>query len=336
MRYILAILAVSFLFGLIFWHNVSLDSRSGFSPFGQGRVLGVSEAAAGPNLNPAGEQLFLLPSSRETGFPLAAKEKPVGPKMKQGAEKIEIAAASGIVLDRISGKVLFAKNIDQPRSIASITKLLTALTFLDYNPDWEKVYKVKRKDIVYGGRIYLQVGDEVKLKDLFYLSLIASANTAAKALSSAMEENENKFVAAMNHKAQELGLSQTKVVEPTGIYAANISTAREVAFLVAKALEVEEIKQALNYSSYSFKTITGRKITVHNTDIFLTRLSGQDLAVLGGKTGFTKAAGYCFTAGFKAHGRPELIAAVLGAPTLYRRFSEAKKIVSWVYDSYKW
>ncbi len=336
MRYILAILAVSFLFCLTSWYSVSLGPKSDFSSFGQGRVLGVSEVAAGLDLSQPGASFFLPTASGKVGLLPTAEEKAAAPQKKKTAEEIEIAAASGIVLDRVSGQILFAKDIDRPRSIASITKLLTALTFLDYDPNWEKIYKIKKEDIVRGGRIYLQIGDEVKIKDLFNLTLIASANTAAKALASAVEEDEEKFVAAMNKKAQELGLNQTKVTEPTGICPTNISTAREVALLAVKALEVEEIKQALSRPSYSFKIVGGRGVTARNTDILLTRLSNQDLTVLGGKTGFTKAAGYCFTAGFKAAGRPELIAAVLGAQTPYRRFSEAKKIVAWAYKNYQW
>jgi D-alanyl-D-alanine carboxypeptidase len=220
--------------------------------------------------------------------------------------------------------------------IASITKLMTALVFLDYNPDWDTVYKMKKEDRREGGRIYLFTGDEVTVKDLFYLSLVASDNTAAIGLDNSTGLSEEEFVLKMNLKAVDLGLTRTSFVDPVGLSDGNNSCAVEVAELTKAALANEEIKKATLTKDYSFLTLGGRRKVVSSTDYLLEDLPYDGIKIMGGKTGATEAAGNCFVGKFTDGAGHEIISVVLGADNYKARFTETKSLIKWVYDNYEW
>jgi D-alanyl-D-alanine carboxypeptidase len=122
---------------------------------------------------------------------------------KKENEKPVINADKYIVLDTKNNIVLYEKNSLETQPMASITKLMTALVALDLNPDWNKVYEISRNDRREGGRIYLYLGDKVKTKDLFELSLVGSANTATFALINSLEFSQEEYVNLMNIKAKD-------------------------------------------------------------------------------------------------------------------------------------
>ncbi len=134
------------------------------------------------------------------------------------ASVFELAADKGAVLDGSGRFFLFAKNADEIQPIASITKLMTALVFLEHNPGWEVIYEITAADRVEGGRLNLFPGDQVTLKDLFYTALVASDNGAALALTRASNLGEERFIIAMNEKAAALGLKATHFVDPACFY----------------------------------------------------------------------------------------------------------------------
>jgi D-alanyl-D-alanine carboxypeptidase len=140
----------------------------------------------------------------------------------------------------------------------------------------------------------------------------------------------------MNAKARQLGLFDTSFVEPTGLSDKNVSTARDVARLAAEALRHPEIVQATTKKDYSFTTKEGRTKKISSTDWLLygTPLSG--ISLLGGKTGYTDHAGYCFVSKFADAGQHEIISVVLGNGDKNGRFTETKSLVSWIFDSFAW
>src|SRR3989339_755025 len=194
---------------------------------------------------------------------------------------------------------------------------------------------LKPSDITEGGRIYLGAGDEVKLKDLFYLALVGSANSAARAMASASGFNEDEYVQRMNLKMKEQGLNNTNFVDPMGLSGFNVSTAIEVSKLAKSAFSKEEIKDALSKKYYRFQTKSGRSIGVYNTNILIGS-SEDNIKILGGKTGYIYAAGYCFVGKFVNDQGIELISVVLGSHDMNSRFTENKKIAKWAYDNYIW
>ena len=127
-----------------------------------------------------------------------SENKPAGPFKILPAVEFAAAGQNCVALDAVSSKIFFEKNAGEPRSIASITKLMTALVFLEHNPGWESVYKIKAEDKREGGKIYLFTGESVKVKDLFYSSLIASDNVATIALVKSTGMSEEEFVKIMN------------------------------------------------------------------------------------------------------------------------------------------
>jgi len=258
------------------------------------------------------------------------------PPRKQTNEEIELNAFGGAVLDCQSGSLIFDKEADKEVAIASITKLMTALVFLDTNPDFESEYKVSPQDRVEGGKIYLFNGDRVKLKDLFYLSLVGSANTATRALVNSTGMSLEEYVKAMNIKADSMGLRNTKFVDPIGLSAYNVSTAKEVAKLAEEALKNKYINEVTLTDKYEFTTLDGRKKIVYSTDDLLTNFPQNGIKILGGKTGYIEAADYCFVGKFTNNKGDEIITVVLGSPDKYSRFTETRKLAEWIYEAYKW
>lgn len=322
----------------------------GFSrPAEAGRVLGASETNNGEakiliesdgNLNKAIDKAIAgvksLPLPRF--FQLPEAEQSAGQslaKRKNHPELIiadnDFSAQNGVVLDYDSDSLCFAKRPDRSWPIASITKLFTAYTFLEFNPGWEADYEIKPEDKREGGKIYLFTGDKVKVKDLFYFSLVGSDNTATAALVRATGLSEAEFVEKMNGKIKELGLKNTRLVDPVGLKDGNISTAREVAVFAKIALAEEEISRASMTKSYEFRTGQGRKKTIASTNELLNFFPDAGVSILGGKTGYINAAGYCLVSQFKNDEGRSIVTVILGADSDSGRFNLTKKLVDLYY-----
>lgn len=293
-----------------------------------GRVLGIDEAVVKRPLEKMAYNFYSLPENEEKFSVL--------PKKNIDYEELFIPDCRGVAIDNESDAILFVQDGDKQVPIASITKLATALVFLDQNIDWEKIYEVKTGDRVNGGKIYLYTGDKIKIKDLFYLSLVGSANTATMALVNSTGLSPEDFVALMNKKMGELGLKKTNFVDAIGLSDYNVSTAVEVARLAKAALSNQYISEATLTKRYDFSTVRGRSETVLNTDALLDIFPQNGIKIIGGKTGYTTSAGYCFVGRFMDSAGHEVISSILGGPNLKSRFDETKKLVEWVYDSYSW
>jgi D-alanyl-D-alanine endopeptidase (penicillin-binding protein 7) len=266
-------------------------------------------------------------------FPAVSNPEVSFIKLNPAAETLELGSERSVVFSVDNRIFLFTKEADEVQPIASITKLMTSLVFLDNNPGWEKIYKISARDEVKGGRLNLYPGDSVKIKDLFHTSLVASDNGATLALVHATGLGENEFVSRMNEKAAVFGLSRTKFVDPIGLGDGNVSTAREVAILAQAAFRQEEISRATMKSEYVFLTVEGREKKIESTDYLLFD-SDNSFEVLGGKTGYTDSAGYCFVSLLQSHDGRKVISVVLNSDGKNNRFRDAKKSARWALDSY--
>lgn len=246
-------------------------------------------------------------------------------------EKYDILAKSGVVFDAKNNYFVFNLNSTNRLPIASITKLITAIVFLDNNPSFDKVYEIKREDRREGGRVYVYLGEKILVKDLFYLSLVASANSATVALVRSTGFTEKEFIEKMNEKAKSLGLRNTKFKDVTGLNPDSYSTAEDLAILVKEAISRDEIRKAVLNKFYEFKTEKGRKKTVQSTNHLLNNFPQNGIKLIIGKTGYTDVAGYCFVGGFKNKEGQELIVVVLGSNSSFERFEEVEKIVKKVF-----
>jgi len=247
-----------------------------------------------------------------------------------------IAAKSAAVLTDDGHVWLAAKAPERRQAIASITKLMTALVFLDNNPGWEKEYTIRRDDIVEGGKINLFLGETVKVKDLFNASLVASDNGATLALVHATGLSTADFMVAMNNKAKDLGLLQTEFADPVGLSNGNLSNVRDVARLAQAALNKAEIEAAVARHTYRFQTVQGREKLLESTDWLLDSSPSSTLKALGGKTGYTDQAGYCFVGRFQDKDGRSVIVAVLDTGGKNERFLQARALATWAFTYCQW
>jgi D-alanyl-D-alanine endopeptidase (penicillin-binding protein 7) len=240
----------------------------------------------------------------------------------------DIRAAAAIIYDPATGKVLYEENAQDERSIASITKVMTAIVFLESTNDLNQEVKIVRADTLRASTTYLRTNDRVRVSDLLHLLLIPSDNAAARALARVYPAGYDGFIARMNQKADDLGLNQTAYTDPSGLLSDNISSAYDMARLIAFASEDDRIGPIMRTPEYSFRTAAGRAVTVRNTNQILR---AGDVEVLGGKTGFISKAGYCLATLLKMpQGGPSLAVVVLGASSNVGRFWETRHLMTWL------
>lgn len=232
-----------------------------------------------------------------------------------------VYARNAIVLDPATGEVLYEKNSSRSVPIASLTKLMTAMVFLEQKPDLTREAEVTPWEIAGAGHTQLRRGERVPLGELLHMSLMSSDNCATRVIAMESGLSPADFVARMNGKAVELGLTGTRFVEFTGLDEHNVATASDVARMLHAAANEPLIAEITTTRSYDFRT-ERRRHAIHNTD----RLLYGRYEILGGKTGFIIEAGYCFATWVRTQGR-ELIAVVLGAPTNATRFADAVRLI---------
>jgi hypothetical protein len=222
---------------------------------------------------------------------------------------VDLTARAAIVIDDATGDILFSKNVDDQQSIASLTKIVTALVFLDHNPGWQKIVEIKKADNVGGSELNVKIGDKFSAKDVFFMMLVGSKNNMAMALARSTGLSQEIFVGAMNKKAKELGAGNTTFVEPTGLDSGNVSTAEDLAKIMRQAFRSKKMLEATTMKTYSVAVKNrNKKYLVENTN----KLLATDLYITGGKTGHTDEAGYCLGTKAKVNGR-DVLAVVLGA-----------------------
>jgi D-alanyl-D-alanine endopeptidase (penicillin-binding protein 7) len=240
----------------------------------------------------------------------------------------DIRAAAAIIYDPATGKILWEENSQDERSIASITKVMTAIVFLENATDLNQEVQIVRADTLRASTTYLKTNDRVRVSDLLHLLLIPSDNAAARALARISPLGPDGFIARMNQKADDLGLDHTAYTDSSGLFADNISSAYDMARLIAFASEDDRIGPIMRTPEYSFRTAKGRIVTVRNTNQILR---AGDIDVRGGKTGFIDKAGYCLATLLKLpQGGPSLAVVVLGATSNLGRFWETRHLLAWV------
>ncbi|MDE7011586.1 MAG: D-alanyl-D-alanine carboxypeptidase [Oscillospiraceae bacterium] len=199
-----------------------------------------------------------------------------------GAGAVSTSAASAVLLEGESGRVLYAQNADEERLIASITKIMTAVVALEHG-DVNKRYTVTAEDMAEGSSMYLKPGDQLTLEELLYGLMLVSGNDAALAAAHCVSGDTASFVELMNETAARLGMTHSHFANPNGLDAQDhYSSAGDMAKLTAYALKNEAFRRIVSTVSV---TIGERYLANHNK--LLQRYDG----CLGVKTGYTKAAG---------------------------------------------
>jgi D-alanyl-D-alanine carboxypeptidase (penicillin-binding protein 5/6) len=180
--------------------------------------------------------------------------------------------------------VLYAKEENQPRAIASITKLMTALVAAEYFDDWSQTITIQREWTgIEGTSLYLEAGEKLRVETLLYGLLLHSGNDGAMALAGAAAGDTDTFVAWMNQRAADLGMTGTHFSDPSGLGDEDhYSTAMDMAKLGAAFLQNDRLAQIVATRSI---TLEGRSLTNHN------KLLWQYSGCTGMKTGYTRQAG---------------------------------------------
>ncbi|MFA6908440.1 MAG: RlpA-like double-psi beta-barrel domain-containing protein, partial [Patescibacteria group bacterium] len=230
----------------------------------------------------------LAPLSRGT---LPVRVLPLAPKVlgvsttnsAPTAVQPTVNSTAAIAVDSATGTVLFSKNTDAAMPIASLTKLMTAVVFLETEPSFDSVVTYQAEDNAIGAKLYVSPGETMRVKDLWYSGLVGSANNAVRALARSTGLSEKDFVQRMNDKAKSWGLSHTNFADVTGLDPRNTSTVGEYAIVASKVLKDIRLLQATTMTSYSFSTInTGKAHTIINKN----KMLASTWYVTGTKTGY--------------------------------------------------
>jgi D-alanyl-D-alanine endopeptidase (penicillin-binding protein 7) len=271
-------------------------------------------------------------------LPTVAHAKGIATYTRGGQPNIQAQAAA--VIDLGSNEELVMKNADAVRPIASISKLMAALVVLDKKLDMDAETKMTESDkqIATGGaRSRLPIGLTFTNRDLLHAALMASDNRAVPALGRAVGLDPPALVAAMNAKAQELGLKNTKFEDPVGLNSNNTSTARDLVGLLRAAMNnptITEITQKAHYVAHPVGK-PGWTIEYTNTDVIARNRRWE---VITGKTGYTDLALYCLAIAVKmmpeAGGRPVAMV-FLGAVGKMTRFGDFGRVAQWLTER-KW
>ena len=222
------------------------------------------------------------------------------------AEALAPSASSVILMDARSGRVLYERNADEMRLIASITKLMTALVAVELEPDLSRPVTAKAEWLqTEGSSIYLSPGETVTVETLLYGLLLESGNDAATVLACHCAESVEAFAAHMNEKAKELGMTRSSFQNPSGLNAPeHYSTARDMARLAAACLENEIVAKICRTKQI---TMGGRTFVNHN------RLLSVYNGCIGMKTGYTQRAGRTLVSAAEREGQ-RLVAVTLDDP----------------------
>ena len=222
---------------------------------------------------------------------------------------VSVSAGSAIVVEASTGRVVFEKDADSRRPMASTTKIMTALVALEAGDTAREVSVSGEAVGVEGSSVYLKTGDQLTLDDLVWALMLESANDAAAAIAIEVAGSVEGFAELMNAKAAELGLSDTHFTNPHGLDdQEHYTTARDLAKLAVKALQNERFREIVSTYKHSIRVgDETRYLLNHNKMLKL-----YDGAI-GVKTGYTKRSGRCLVSAAERDG-VTLVAVTLDAP----------------------
>ena len=273
--------------------------------------------------------LFLLSSSTHLTYakePISAKNLSLYVK---NSKSLKVRSLKAIVVNQNTGEVIYEKKADAKASIASLTKLMTAMVVLDSGMDLNKKIILTKADIdrVKRTTSRLPIGAKLSRYELLKAALISSDNRAAFALSRSYPSGRKGFINAMNVKAIQLGMQNSQFRDPTGLDKRNISTANDLLKLVRAAYQYSLIRELTTTPSENIKM--GKKsnsINFNNTNP-LVRKGGWNIGL--SKTGFIRESGRCLVLQTVIDDEP-IIIVLLNSYGKLTRFADVKRIRNWM------
>jgi len=239
-----------------------------------------------------------------------------------------LSAQAVLALDTETGSTLYEKNSSGSLLPASTTKIVTALTAMDYYPD-NLVLEVGKVKIV-GQKMGLLEGEKIRVIDLLYGLLVFSANDAAEVLAANFPGGRDLFVTAMNLKASQLGVKDSFFTNPSGLDGNfQVTTARDLAKISENAMQNSTFARIVGTKQITVKSVDGK--FAHRLSN-INKLVGEVPGVLGVKTGWTENARENLVTYLERDGRKVMVV-VLGSQD---RFGETKELIDWIFASYEW
>ncbi|MES2104838.1 MAG: D-alanyl-D-alanine endopeptidase [Pseudomonadota bacterium] len=247
--------------------------------------------------------------------------------LNHGTDALDLKSNVAYVVDQASSQVLFEKNSEVSLPIASITKLMTSLVVVEANQDMNEMIEVTNEDIdkEKGTGSRLKIGAKLSRADMLHIALMSSENRAASALGRNYPGGLPAFVAAMNTKAAQLGMSDTHYVDSSGLSPHNVASARDLAKLVNAAYQQPVIRQYSTDSKYVVEP--GGRPLQYSTSNHLVANPGWEIGLQ--KTGYIAEAGRCLVMQAMIEGRA-IVMVFLDSKGKYSRQADAGRIRKWL------
>ncbi len=253
--------------------------------------------------------------------------------------KLTIKSPSTLVMDLKTREVLFEREADTVRPIASLSKMMAALVLYEQCPFFKSgnldslhEMSIENREAAKGGdKSKLITGWQFSYRDLLHAALMRSDNRALPALGEACKLDRTSFATLMNERAKQIGLKSTQFTEPTGLSRENMSTAREFMAVLEETSKIKALSEIMTKREYY---LTGYKenkppkiIKIHSTDRLLNK---NIVRVLAGKTGYTDLARYCLAILVETEDNRRLGMVFLGAEGRFTRFADVERVLQWI------
>lgn len=245
----------------------------------------------------------------------------------QATRQLAVASSAALVVEQGGDEPIYQKNAEVVVPIASISKLMSAMVVLDSIPNLQASISVSDDDVDYikGSRSRLNVGSVLSREDAMLISLMSSENRATHALARHYPGGMPAFVVAMNRKAAELGMFNTRFEDPTGLSSNNVSTAKDLAKMVVAAHRYPLIRE-FSTTGQAHIEVNGRAMEYRNTNQ-LVKSTTWDIGL--SKTGFIQEAGKCLVMQARVADKPVVIVLLDSAGKL-TRIGDANRIKRWM------
>ncbi|MEZ5700940.1 MAG: serine hydrolase [Burkholderiaceae bacterium] len=295
------------------------------------RVARSSSSPAKQRVSSAKGRTVVASSRAKSSFVRVAMTHPVSKGERLGLrdsdDALDLNSSVALVVDQLTGEVLYSKNDSAVLPIASLTKLMTGLVLADANLPMDEMITITSDDVdtIKNSRSRLAVGTTASRGELMHLALMSSENRAAHALGRTYPGGLTHFVRLMNAKARDLGMSDTHYVDPTGLMSQNQSSARDLVTLVNAAYERPILRDLSTSPSHEFAA--GRRTLQYNNSNRLIRNPEWDIGLQ--KTGYISEAGRCLVMQANVAGR-SLIMVFLDASGRSGRVQDAERVRHWV------
>jgi len=273
-----------------------------------------------------------VPAARAT--PVSIRQRPDTPRSAEAPSDLVLRSTAVLVASQATGQTLFSRNDDKVRSIASITKLMTAMVVLDYNQPMDELVTITEEDIDATRRLgsRLSAGTTLTRAEMLRLSLMSSENRATAALARTSPGGYREFIAQMNIKAQALGMHNSRFEDSTGLHNGNVATAQDLVLLVTAGMRYATIREYSTTSGVLVDTPGNRAAHVQfNNSNQLVASPEWEIGL--SKTGFIREAGRCLVMQTRINGE-DMVIVLLDSDGRFSRIGDANRIRRWVESGY--